>query len=315
MSTENAAVAVPETIESNAAELSPEDAAVAYINEQAKSETVNAKPEEKVEPKAESAELKPDDPKPEPDKVLAELSTKQQKVDAQIQAAKRIEERNKAEEAKLASSRVEFEKERAEVVSILNGDLPTIVERAAKLRGIDVSVVWNEFVEMAKNGGKLPEHLATRREVEALKADKQREQREREAAETAKRDEEAKANDSQAWAEVIDESLGDSRATQVWPKLMAMPENERIELMLVNARAQYEHTGKLPNQIRFLSWIESQLPEAAPPVAAAATQPKTAKPGVVVPSGKDASAPPTKRDDMTEEELIDEAARWLQSQG
>lgn len=304
--------ATPATLDTNTtAELSPEQEAVAFLEAKNAAE----KPESK-EP-AKPAEPKPEEPaKPEPAKELAELSERQRALNGQIQAAKRIEERTKAEQAKLASEREAFESRVAEFDRITKSELPLIVEHIAKNRGVDLSVVWNEFVEMAKNGGKLPDTLATRREIEGLKAEKSREAKEREAAEAAKREQESKAAETQQWAEVVDESLGDPKAAQVWPRLMAMSENERIELLLVNANAQFEQTGKLPNQIRFLNWVESQLPEAVTPETAPATQAKTAaKTGVVVPSGKDASAPPKSRDDMSEDELIDDAARWLSSQG
>lgn len=302
----NPSVVTAESTDTTAAELSPEDAAVAFLESQR--ETPEVKPAA-VEPP------KPAEPKPDAVKELAELSERQRALNNQIQAAKRIEDRNKQAEAKFASERQAFESKVAEFERVTKSELPLIVEHIAKNRGVDLSVVWDEFVQMAKNGGKLPDSLATRREVEGLKAERAREAQEREAAETAKREQESKAAETQQWAEVIDESLGDARAAQVWPRLMAMSDNERVELLLVNAQAQIEHAGKLPNQIRLLNWIEQQLPETAAPVAETPKAKTAAKPGVVVPSGKDASAPPNTRDDMSEDELIDEAARWLSSQG
>lgn len=273
--------------EEKTVETSPFDDAVKFVLE---GEHEEKTPETKQEPVVESK---------------VELSKKATEINSQFAALRRQKDTLQRSEAKLIEERKRLDEERAEWSQPKT--VVDMVAASARARGVPIKTVWDEVIDEIKNEGKPSEAVKTQRELEAIKRKLEAEDNEKKQQAS----EREKNSERQDWGNKIDSIIQSPKAKTLWPKLSAIPFEKACELIAGNAMHNERESGKLPDRYELLDALEEALPEPAKPPAE--EQKKAVK--VKVPTSEAQNETFDVRDDMSESEREEIAARWLKSQG
>lgn|SRR5512138_655050 len=190
-------------------------------------------------------------------------------------------------------------------------DLPAIVSYLAKRQGVNEQAVWDDFIDLAKNGGKRSPEKALEREVRELRAElrtsKQPKTEEKPAEEEPVNEAEIKTN----WQTSVTSLVADD--SERWPSLSALPAAMVGPAALQVLEQYYEKTGIIATQQDVLDYLEGQ---AAPkqPAAPAAAKPKSGAPTkrVATVTNNDAATPVDTRS-LTQQERDALAAKQLEA--